>query len=32
MTNSLRFMRQFCRVFQERANRVRIFFPDQQVC
>lgn len=32
MTNSLRFMRQFCRIFQDRANRVRIFFPDQQVC
>lgn len=30
MTNSLRYMRQFCRIFQDRANRVRIFFPDDK--
>ena len=31
MTYSLGYLRQFCRMFQDRASHTRIYFPDEKV-
>lgn len=31
MTANIKFLRQFCRAFQSRAESTRVFFPDDKV-